>query len=100
MVGSVIIVPKNVDQTQFILARLPHEGATICAFLKHYFEYKSSYMSNNVCPNMMIVVLQNLIETPMYKDLNVTIHHQWANLFVLHMNKIMNKIMNSYANEF
>jgi hypothetical protein len=33
-----------------------------------------------------MVTLQNLIETPLYKDLNVTIHHQWASLCVLCMN--------------
>jgi len=43
-------------------------------------------MSRNVHPNMVMVVLQDLIETSLYKDLNVTIHHQWASLFVLHMN--------------
>jgi hypothetical protein len=32
-------------------------------------------MSKNVHPNMM-VFLRDLIETPLYKDLNVTIHHQ------------------------
>ncbi len=35
---------------------------------------------------MVMVVLRYLIETPLYKDLNVTIHHQWASLFILHMN--------------
>jgi hypothetical protein len=29
---------------------------------------------------------RNLIETPLYKNLNVSIHHQWASLFALHMN--------------
>jgi hypothetical protein len=43
-------------------------------------------MSGNVCPNMVMVTLQDLIETPLYKDLNVTIHHQCASLFALHMN--------------
>ncbi len=38
------------------------------------------------CPNMVMVTLRNLIQTPLYKDLNVSIHHQWASLFVLHMN--------------
>jgi hypothetical protein len=42
-------------------------------------------MSRNVHPNMVMIVLRNLIETPLYKDLNVTIHHQWTSLFVLHM---------------
>jgi hypothetical protein len=43
-------------------------------------------MSGNVHANMVMVILQNLIETPLYKDLNVIIHHQWACLFALHMN--------------
>jgi len=43
-------------------------------------------MLGNVCPNMVMVILQDLIETPLYKKLNVTIHHQWASLFTLHMN--------------
>jgi hypothetical protein len=32
-------------------------------------------MLRNVHPNMMIVILRYLIETPLYKYLNVTIHH-------------------------
>jgi rRNA pseudouridine-1189 N-methylase Emg1 (Nep1/Mra1 family) len=43
-------------------------------------------MLRNVHPNIVMVALQNLIETPIYKDLNVNIHHQWASLFALHMN--------------
>jgi hypothetical protein len=43
-------------------------------------------MSKNVHPNMVMVDLQDLIETSLYKDLNVTIHHQCASLFTLHMN--------------
>jgi hypothetical protein len=43
-------------------------------------------MLRNVCPNMVVVTLQNLIETPSYKYLNVSIHHQWASLFDLHLN--------------
>jgi len=43
-------------------------------------------MLENVCLNMVMVILRDLIETPLYKDFNVTIHHQWASLFVLHIN--------------
>jgi hypothetical protein len=35
---------------------------------------------------MVMVALWYLIGTPLYKDLNVSIHHQWASLFALHMN--------------
>ncbi len=34
MHGSVINVPTNVNQTQSILSHLPHDGTTICVFLK------------------------------------------------------------------
>jgi hypothetical protein len=46
-----------------------------------------------------MVTLQYLIKTPLYKDLNVTIHHQWENLFTLHMDlksQILNYIGASY----
>ncbi len=43
-------------------------------------------MSINVHRNMVMITLQYLIETPSYKDLNVSIHHQRASLFALHMN--------------
>jgi hypothetical protein len=43
------------------------------------------HMLKNVRPNMVINVLWNLIETPLYKNLNDIIHHQWASLFILHM---------------
>jgi hypothetical protein len=86
MHNSVINVFANVGQIQLILPCLSHDGVTIRVFVKRHLEYKSPYMSRNVHPNMVMVVLQDLIETSLYKDLNVTIHHQWANLFVLHMN--------------
>jgi hypothetical protein len=44
-------------------------------FIKRRFEYKSPYMSGNVHPNMVMVTLWDLIETPLYKYLNVNIHH-------------------------
>jgi len=34
---------------------------------------------------MVMINLRDLIETTLYKDLNVSIHHQWASLFALHM---------------
>jgi hypothetical protein len=43
-------------------------------------------MLGNVHPNMVMVTLQDLIETPLYKYLNVSIHHQWVSLLALHMN--------------
>jgi hypothetical protein len=47
MHGNVINVFPNVDQIQSILPRLPHDGATICVFLKKHLEYKSPCMLKN-----------------------------------------------------
>jgi hypothetical protein len=90
MHGSVINVFINVDQIQSILPHLPHDGATICVFFKRHFEYKSLYMLRNVHSNMVRVILHDLIEITLYKDLNVTIHHQWENLFFTYEFKISN----------
>ncbi len=57
MHGYVINVLINVDQTQSILSCLPHDGVTFNVFFNRCFEYKSSYMLRNVCPNMVMVVL-------------------------------------------
>jgi hypothetical protein len=86
MHGNVTNVLANVDQTQLILPHLPHDCVIISLFLKRHFEYKSFYMSTNVHLNMVMVASWDLIKTSLYKDLNVTIHHQWASLFTLHMN--------------
>jgi hypothetical protein len=42
-------------------------------------------MLGNVHSNMVMIALQDLFETTLYKYLNVTIHHQWASLFALDM---------------
>ncbi len=54
-------------QTQSILPHLPHNNAMINVFLKGGFEYKSLYMSNNVHPNMVMVLLWDLIKPSLYK---------------------------------
>jgi hypothetical protein len=65
MHGNVIHVPINVDQTQSILPHLSNDGVTISVFFKWCLEYKSLYMSRNVHPNMVMIFLQDLIETPL-----------------------------------
>jgi hypothetical protein len=86
MHGSVVNVPTNMNKTQSILPHLPHDDAVIGVFINQCLEYKSFYMLENVCPNMVLIALQDLFETPFYKYLNATIHHQQASLFTLHMN--------------
>jgi len=42
-------------------------------------------MLGKVHPDMLMIVLWDLIKTPLYKELNVTIHHQQTSLFTLLM---------------
>jgi len=57
MHGSVINVPTNVNQIQSILPHLPHDDTIINMFFEQHLEYKSPYMSNNIRPNMVMVIL-------------------------------------------
>jgi len=57
MHGNVINVPTNVDQIQSILPHLPHDDTIINMFFEQHLEYKSPYMSNNIRPNMVMVIL-------------------------------------------
>jgi hypothetical protein len=54
-------------------------------FLNGILNANRLYMIENVHPKMVMITLRDLIETPLYKDLNVTIHYQWKSLFSLHM---------------
>lgn len=53
-------------------------------FFKRRLKYKSTYVSGNVRPNIVMMALQDLIETPLYKDLNVTICLQCTSLFAMY----------------
>jgi hypothetical protein len=51
--------------------------------LKRCFEYKVPHILRNVFSNMINYFYVGLIKTPLYKDLNATIHHQWTSLFLI-----------------
>jgi hypothetical protein len=90
MHGSIINVSSNINETQSILSRLPYDDLTIGILLKHLLEYKSSYMSQNVCPNYIMLILKDLLKTPLCKDLNVTVSRDWKGLFNMHI-QLQNK---------
>ncbi len=62
MKGIVINVLTNINQTKLMLPHL-HDEATIGIFLKQWLEYKSPYMSRNVCLNLVMLALKDLIST-------------------------------------
>lgn len=71
--GSMINVSSNINKTQSILLQLPCDDLTIGILLKYFLEYKSSYMSRNVCLNYIMLILKDLLKTPLCMELNVTV---------------------------
>jgi hypothetical protein len=66
--GSIINVPSNINSTQSILPHLPHDEATIVLSLKKWMEYKSPYLTGNVHPNLIMLALHELLNTPLYEN--------------------------------
>jgi hypothetical protein len=64
--GSIVNVPTNSDLVQTILLILLYDDSSIVVFLKRKLLYKYMYMSSYVHPNIVIKVLQELCQTPIY----------------------------------
>ncbi len=72
--GSIINVPSNINFIQSIFPRLPRDEATIGLSLKRKMEYKSPYLTCNVHPNLIMLALHDLFNTPLYENVGITIH--------------------------
>jgi hypothetical protein len=81
--GSIINVSINVNFTQSILLHLRHDEIIIGSSLKVHIEYKLSYVTNNVCPNLIMTALHGLFNMTLYKYSNISIHSQWLDMFTL-----------------
>jgi hypothetical protein len=46
-------------------------------------EYKWPYLTSNVHPNLIMTILQDLLNTALYKDFNISLHPQWLDMFTL-----------------
>ena len=65
---------------------MPQNDTTIGVVIKRRLQYKTPFMSGNVRPNMIILAFKDLLSTPLYKELDVKIHHAWDSLFLIHVN--------------
>ena len=80
-----INVPTNIDKIQSILPRLSENVTIIGDVIKRQLQYKCPFMSGNVRPNMIMLTLKDLLSTPLFKELDVKIHHAWDCLFRIHV---------------
>jgi hypothetical protein len=59
---------------------MPYDDSSIFVFLKRKLEYKSTYMSRYVRPNIMMKVLWKYYEIFLYTTTNVSIWLNWKSL--------------------
>jgi hypothetical protein len=48
-------------------------------------EYKSPYLIGNAHPNLIMLALHDLLNTPLYEYFGITIHPRWFDMFTLSM---------------
>ncbi len=53
-------------------------------------EYKSPHLTCNVRPNLIMLALHNLFNTPLYENSRITIHPHWLDIFTLSMQTNIN----------
>jgi len=86
--GSVINVLANIDKIQSVLPCLSEDGSIVEVLIKCCLEYKSPFIFGNVLSNMIMLPLKDLLNTPLYRELNVWIHilHRIACLLYVQKN--------------
>jgi hypothetical protein len=57
-----------------------YDDSLIGVFFNKKLGYKSIYMLDYICTNIIIKTLQELCETPLYIDANVSIKPNWQGL--------------------
>ena len=68
-----INVLANINKVLSILPRPPDSDTLIGVIIKCRLQYESPFMSGNVCSNMIMLALKDLLNTLLYKELNVKI---------------------------
>ncbi len=80
MHGNIVNVPTNLNIIQIVLPQMPYNDSSIFIFLKRKLEYKSTYKSTYVHPNIMMKALWKYYETFLYTTTNVSIWLNWESL--------------------
>jgi hypothetical protein len=58
-----------------------NDETTIGLILKCRLEYKSPYLLGNICPNQVMVVLRDLVKTPLYINVKIPVRPMWEDMF-------------------
>jgi hypothetical protein len=78
IMGNVVNVPADVNNTVNMLPRLPHETGTIKVQLKRRLQYKSSALSLNIRPHKVMQAAAWLVNTSsLYQEQGITLDQTW-----------------------
>jgi hypothetical protein len=78
IMGNVVNVPADVNNTVNMLPRLSHETGTIKVQLKRRLQYKSSALSLNIRPHKVMQAAAWLVNTSsLYQEQGITLDQTW-----------------------
>jgi hypothetical protein len=60
---------------------MSYDETTMHIILKCRLEYKSPYLSRNIKPNQMMLALRNLMKTPSYINVKISMKPMWEDMF-------------------
>jgi hypothetical protein len=58
-----------------------NDKTTIGLILKRRLEYKSPYLLGNIWSNQVMVVLKDLVKTPLYINVKISVRPMWEDMF-------------------
>jgi len=81
LTGTIINVPSDLDKVQTALPRSLLDPMTIAIMIKRKMEYTNAYLSGNVRPRCVMIALNDLCNTPLYKSEGICINSEWEKTF-------------------
>ena len=78
---TIINVPIDIGKVQMELPRNLDDTMTVAIMLKHKLEYKNDFLCENVCSTVVMVALNDLCKTTLYKHKGIVIDLGWQQMF-------------------
>ena len=77
LVGNVVNVPIDVEETLHVLPRRYDQASTIQLKFMRKLEYKRSYMFEKVRPQFVKEALEYLLQQPVFRENRITLSREW-----------------------
>lgn len=79
--GQIVNIPISMDTALSVLPRNVSESQTILLKIKRKLAYDHDYMREIINIQNVLKAMEYLLETPLYKELNITLCNDWKRYF-------------------